>query len=686
MARIHRPPPPIPTAEHDDSEENYGVWAENEFDDGEVYENYENGEGDKEDNSDYEEPDDTTNTPTAQKAACPGQPPVPPRQGARQTPFPTPLLVPVPAAGGRVSPRVSPIPTDRRKFVPQPPVAVKDEDDEMYEAVDSPLSPVDDGEVYSEVDNEPLPQKPTAITEKRALPPFPKAGVVRPPVPNPPNVLQLPNTKSSKSSLSPKLGRREVPAPPLVVKSTPPNNRLFPLAAKAMSQPTLPPPSPELIRNEEEEAEEEEEMYEQGDFYMENESTQAFAAAKPSKPLPKPPQDEEQDDEYYTEVPELSRPAGSYSKADRPIPPIPQPQSSSLRSSASSQSFTGSTRIPVEKLQAGLARLAEAKAIATAGDQNTAKSAEDSSVGSFSGSALANAKKLLKPVSRGESLNSSERPVTISVKRAESDNFKAGFEKKGSLLSEMKNKLDSKQTDFGKVNARTPATHYEDAEPVKKSPTPNRKPVLQSVAADSKSPPLSVLENYSKRPLVQTNVASDRLLPPKIPPSRNSGQITTSSTDISINLDSSDCQRKVALSAQSGKDKPLPQQVPSSAERQGSLCSFGWFFDTIERQNAERKLLEINQDGAFLVRKSQRGGDFNPYTLTLLYSGHVYNLHTRKRKDGKFALGTEKPDEHVFNSVEDLINFHRNNPIEVVGDARKNMGPGKVILKSSPKK
>lgn len=53
------------------------------------------------------------------------------------------------------------------------------------------------------------------------------------------------------------------------------------------------------------------------------------------------------------------------------------------------------------------------------------------------------------------------------------------------------------------------------------------------------------------------------------------------------------------------------------------------------------------QDGAFLVRNSQRGGDCNPYTLTLLYSGHVYNLHTRKRKDGKFALGTEKTDEHV---------------------------------------
>ena len=55
----------------------------------------------------------------------------------------------------------------------------------------------------------------------------------------------------------------------------------------------------------------------------------------------------------------------------------------------------------------------------------------------------------------------------------------------------------------------------------------------------------------------------------------------------------------------------------------------------------------VFQDGSFLVRKSQRGGESNPYTLTLLYKGFIYNLHIRRRSDQKYALGSEKPDEHV---------------------------------------
>ena len=53
------------------------------------------------------------------------------------------------------------------------------------------------------------------------------------------------------------------------------------------------------------------------------------------------------------------------------------------------------------------------------------------------------------------------------------------------------------------------------------------------------------------------------------------------------------------------------------------------------------------QDGSFMVRKSQRGGPNQPYTLVVLYRGHVYNLKVRKRLDTKVALGEEKPDELV---------------------------------------
>ena len=54
-----------------------------------------------------------------------------------------------------------------------------------------------------------------------------------------------------------------------------------------------------------------------------------------------------------------------------------------------------------------------------------------------------------------------------------------------------------------------------------------------------------------------------------------------------------------------------------------------------------------------MVRKSQRGGPNQPYTLVVLYKGHVYNLKVRKRPDTQVALGEEKHDELV--GIEILI-------------------------------
>ena len=53
------------------------------------------------------------------------------------------------------------------------------------------------------------------------------------------------------------------------------------------------------------------------------------------------------------------------------------------------------------------------------------------------------------------------------------------------------------------------------------------------------------------------------------------------------------------------------------------------------------------KDGTFLVRKSVKGGEQQPYTLVVLYQRHIYNLKVRVRQDGQVALGNEKDDELV---------------------------------------
>lgn len=50
----------------------------------------------------------------------------------------------------------------------------------------------------------------------------------------------------------------------------------------------------------------------------------------------------------------------------------------------------------------------------------------------------------------------------------------------------------------------------------------------------------------------------------------------------------------------------------------------------------------------FLVRKSRKGSDTQPYTLVILYEGHFFNLKIRCRpEDQKIALGEEKRGEMV---------------------------------------
>jgi hypothetical protein len=127
---------------------------------------------------------------------------------------------------------------------------------------------------------------------------------------------------------------------------------------------------------------------------------------------------------------------------------------------------------------------------------------------------------------------------------------------------------------------------------------------------------------------------------------------------------------------------PLRLQPVQTAEVVvGGLQSYPWFVGELGRKEAEAKIRAFGQDGAFVVRTSQNGGARNPYALTLLYSNNPYHLHIRKRADNKFAIGNEKPDEIIFQTVQELVKFYQQNMIDLIGDSRRNIAAGRVLLK-----
>ncbi|XP_063435132.1 B-cell linker protein-like isoform X3 [Mytilus trossulus] len=91
-----------------------------------------------------------------------------------------------------------------------------------------------------------------------------------------------------------------------------------------------------------------------------------------------------------------------------------------------------------------------------------------------------------------------------------------------------------------------------------------------------------------------------------------------------------------------------------------------WYFGEIDRMVGNDKLKKVGTNGSFLLRKSTKGGNNQPYTLMVLYNDHIYNLKIRERNDGRMAIGEEKPDEMSFMTVENLIKHHQSNDVILV--------------------
>lgn len=130
---------------------------------------------------------------------------------------------------------------------------------------------------------------------------------------------------------------------------------------------------------------------------------------------------------------------------------------------------------------------------------------------------------------------------------------------------------------------------------------------------------------------------------------------------------------------------PVPMSPPATAappvilEQQDTLEGYHWFHN-VEREDVDACLNDLG-NGAYLVRVSRRGGDNNPYTLSIYYQDRLFHLNIRRRSDNTYALGTEKPLEKTFASILDLIEYHQHEPIILTSRGRP---AGQTTLTMSP--
>ncbi|XP_026285470.1 B-cell linker protein isoform X2 [Frankliniella occidentalis] len=128
--------------------------------------------------------------------------------------------------------------------------------------------------------------------------------------------------------------------------------------------------------------------------------------------------------------------------------------------------------------------------------------------------------------------------------------------------------------------------------------------------------------------------------------------------------------------------RPHPETNSSPETSKGGLCISNLehqpWFQNVDRKQAE-ELIKNGIDGYFLIRPSSQSQ--NPLTLTLWFNNRVYNISVRQRKDGRIALGFEKPDEQSFSSIEEMvINYQSENLLLF----SRNERTGRTVLTKSP--
>ncbi|XP_053505004.1 lymphocyte cytosolic protein 2a [Ictalurus furcatus] len=139
--------------------------------------------------------------------------------------------------------------------------------------------------------------------------------------------------------------------------------------------------------------------------------------------------------------------------------------------------------------------------------------------------------------------------------------------------------------------------------------------------------------------------------------------------------------------AMRGGSSRIPPQQPM---RPPDLNSRGeqdmdplWYVGQVTRGQAEGNLRRVNMDGAFLVRDSSKGSATQPYTLMVLYQNKVFNIQIRKAQDG-FLLGTGLKSSEIFQSVNDIINQHKQMPLLLIDAKNRGMGQQNQCALSYP--
>ncbi|XP_054872919.1 lymphocyte cytosolic protein 2a isoform X1 [Amphiprion ocellaris] len=126
-------------------------------------------------------------------------------------------------------------------------------------------------------------------------------------------------------------------------------------------------------------------------------------------------------------------------------------------------------------------------------------------------------------------------------------------------------------------------------------------------------------------------------------------------------------------SADRSSFRPPPPTAAKVTQQHTQELDPRWYVGKVTRGQAEKCLIRVRKDGAYLVRDSTRQQDNQPFTLMVFYQGKVYNIQIRQQNQ-QFQLGTGLKAQESFPSVGDIINHYSQSPLLLIDAKNRTSG------------
>ncbi|XP_076436837.1 uncharacterized protein LOC143276229 isoform X4 [Babylonia areolata] len=220
------------------------------------------------------------------------------------------------------------------------------------------------------------------------------------------------------------------------------------------------------------------------------------------------------------------------------------------------------------------------------------------------------------------------------------------FERKPTIVEGLRDALSKRPNRDTAADSPTPPPRPPRKSPVGGSPFLDRRTEAPTPTTRQPPPPPPTTRYYTP--------------PPEQPPEDNYEVMNDVITET----------QRVQQLPPAGKRTRQPYQEvkkPGLQAPRDQLSVYDWYHGKISRDHAQKIFQREQQDGMFLIRKSETNPK-QPYTLVLWHCNRIWNIPIRMKDNGNYAAGKFKEGETEFTSVLEIVEHFKEVSLNLKSD------------------